>query len=1023
MWRVGILFVLAWGRSLALVAQQEPLFDHLTMADGLPSNEVLSLFEDRHGYLWAGTTTGLARLEGTRIRTFHHDRNDSSSIAHDQVNGLTEDARGTLWMATMAGLSRYDPVHGDFTSYRVPASGNAAHQANRMLQLHCMSDSLIWVVSEEGLFRFDPRTAIFSPVEDRAIGEGPPGNVRVQAAMHWDPERQGLWVGSTKGLAFWDAATDRWMDHRNAGKGKPWFNDRFRTKVMRQGSDSLWCFDERARALVVFDLSTGAETALDSLEGVPNAFTLKWQQLDGDGRHWISLWTHRLLYRDVGSTWKEVKPSLTVPAALRSGKVSASLQTRSGERWFATAAGIAVLRPSNAALQVKALSGNERELSELFSWNSDTLLIGTSGNGVIRLDERNGEVSYARFEHPPMPNTDKYWGNIVNDLSKRNSRSAWIGTAHGPAVLDISKMQLEYAAEFDHGPDPVGHTNVTFIRTDPDGRTWMGSWGRGLYLYDPVLERTDRTDTSGGPFGRLPSRMMLDLLRDRDGRSWLGMNDGGGLACLENGRFRTITDPDGGNLGGVVRCVAEAPNGELWLGTHEEGIVVYDPVKGSTRFINRKHGLPGVRIGRIHFDRSGTTWVCTSQGIARKAADANGFTPLILPDGLDMQDVTGALSELPDGRIVFGVGKYLVFHDPRLERTTIAAPRAMLTSVRINDQVFHDSVPVEALRLTAERKALTLELGAVGAAPRASILFRYRLAGNSTGWSHIGNAQRIDLFDLPTGDHRIEVQASSNGVDWSTQPAMIDVAVLPPFYATWWFRAMVLLMIATLLFVAFRLYLRERLREQRESFQREQAILQERVRIAGDMHDDLGAGLSALKLRSEMALRVEKDPVKREQLGSLANTAGDLIGSMRQIIWTMNADQTSLEDLVVYTTNYARTYCAQNGLSIVVDAGGPWPEVRLSGEQRRNIFLVVKEALHNIVKHAHATTVELHMHWTDRVHVELSDDGVGLPKGTEDAVGNGLRNMRKRITSLGGTVRMDGDHGTRIHFQVPVEQH
>ncbi|MBK6775214.1 MAG: hypothetical protein IPG74_04980 [Flavobacteriales bacterium] len=106
--------------GLPLLAQREPLFDHITSADGSPGNDVMSVFEDRRGYIWAGTTTGLARMEGTRIRTFHHDLNDSSSLAHDQVNGLAEDGRGTLWMATMAGLSKYDPVHGNFTSYHVP---------------------------------------------------------------------------------------------------------------------------------------------------------------------------------------------------------------------------------------------------------------------------------------------------------------------------------------------------------------------------------------------------------------------------------------------------------------------------------------------------------------------------------------------------------------------------------------------------------------------------------------------------------------------------------------------------------------------------------------------------------------------------------------------------------------------------------------------------------------------------------------------------------------------------------------
>ncbi|MBK7269010.1 MAG: hypothetical protein IPI07_05700 [Flavobacteriales bacterium] len=276
----------------------------------------------------------------------------------------------------------------------------------------------------------------------------------------------------------------------------------------------------------------------------------------------------------------------------------------------------------------------------------------------------------------------------------------------------------------------------------------------------------------------------------------------------------------------------------------------------------------------------------------------------------------------------------------------------MITSYRINDDVYFSLPSADKLQLAADRKALTLELGAVGTDPSTRPLFRYRLAKSNAAWAMLGASQRIDLFDLPTGDHRIEVQASANGVDWSAVPAVVDVVVLPPFWATWWFRALVIAAIAVMLFVTFRVYLLGRLRKQREAFQQEQAVLQERVRIASDMHDDLGAGLSALKLRSEMALRVEKDPLKREQLGSLANTAGDLIGSMRQIIWTMNADQTSVEDLVVYASNYARTYCDQNTLAITVEAQGPWPDARLSSEQRRNMFLVVKEALHNVVKHA-----------------------------------------------------------------------
>jgi signal transduction histidine kinase len=226
--------------------------------------------------------------------------------------------------------------------------------------------------------------------------------------------------------------------------------------------------------------------------------------------------------------------------------------------------------------------------------------------------------------------------------------------------------------------------------------------------------------------------------------------------------------------------------------------------------------------------------------------------------------------------------------------------------------------------------------------------------------------------------------------------------------------------LASLVVLGFRSYLRARLRKERELAERERVLLQERMRIAGDMHDDLGAGLSALKLRSEMALRVERDPLKKQQLGSLAGTAGELIESMRQIIWTMDGDQVGLEDLVTYSGNYARKYCEENGLGLTVSATGPWPAISLTMEQRRNMFLVIKEALHNVVKHAHSTRIDLRMTYSGGLRVELADDGIGMPQGADLGQGNGLRNMRKRIAILGGSFQAEGGNGTSIRFHVAL---
>jgi signal transduction histidine kinase len=191
------------------------------------------------------------------------------------------------------------------------------------------------------------------------------------------------------------------------------------------------------------------------------------------------------------------------------------------------------------------------------------------------------------------------------------------------------------------------------------------------------------------------------------------------------------------------------------------------------------------------------------------------------------------------------------------------------------------------------------------------------------------------------------------------------------------------------------------------------------------MHDDLGAGLSGLKLRTELAARVEQDPGKRAQLGQLATLAGELIGNMRRLIWTMDGGQGTVDDLVAYCANYARQYLSEHGIACVVEVPGAWPALQVRSEQRRNVFLLIKEALHNVVKHAGARQVTLHFALAEGdLLVEVSDDGVGL-NGSADAPapGLGLRSMRQRMESIGGRFsagKVAHGPGTRITGRIPL---
>lgn len=206
----------------------------------------------------------------------------------------------------------------------------------------------------------------------------------------------------------------------------------------------------------------------------------------------------------------------------------------------------------------------------------------------------------------------------------------------------------------------------------------------------------------------------------------------------------------------------------------------------------------------------------------------------------------------------------------------------------------------------------------------------------------------------------------------------------------------------------------------RSMSEKELADLRVRQRVSEETHEEIGAGLAALKVRTEMALELETDPTNRERLNLQVTMTADLLASLRQIIWALDSGRSTLRETVAFIEHYARSYTEQQGLRLSVVADQNWPDVQLTMEQRRNSFLVVKEALHNTVKHARASEADLVVHWRDGLMVEISDNGRGFTPASNDGSGNGLRNMRKRIERIGGSFLMNSSAGTHITFNVPM---
>jgi signal transduction histidine kinase len=289
--------------------------------------------------------------------------------------------------------------------------------------------------------------------------------------------------------------------------------------------------------------------------------------------------------------------------------------------------------------------------------------------------------------------------------------------------------------------------------------------------------------------------------------------------------------------------------------------------------------------------------------------------------------------------------------------------------------------------------------------------FRYRLSGVDSEWVEAG-PQRVATYNnvLP-GDYRFEVLASNNDGVWNQEPATIGLSIAPHLWQTWWFRSG--LVLAPLALVALVARLRvARLR----------ALEKLRIRIAADLHDDVGARLTKLAMVTELADR-ETQPADaaKPHLQQIASTARDITRAMDEVVWTINPRNDTLDSFATYLFHYAEEYFRDTGVRCRLDLPVVLPERKLSTEVRHNLFMAVKEALNNVLKHAAATEVRIALSITDTVlSLSITDNGHGLKSGQGDPTGVGIDIMRGRMQRVGGEfLWQSGAGGTKITLVLP----
>ena len=1026
-------FVLAQFLWLLLLAgtgmAAEPgdyLIDVWSGENGLPNSSVTAIAQTPDGYLWVGTYNGLARFDGARFVTF--DPVNTPELTQTRVQGLFLDANGTLWINTFrGGLTSYrngvfknelsDRPQYDLHNTLVYSTSNqvtfvtqfgdvlsrdlsapnadwhlVAPPAGERPIFHCVDAAgVLWFLTRDGhILQFAAGT--FQELKDAGGLSG-----RRIYTLVADAQGQ-VWAGAENIIARWN--------------GKQF-------EVMTPLSDAadvqpLLLFPTRAGALWVLDGDRLRKMAGRAwvAEAAPWRGLLGWASGRAMGIHedragglWFNHYGNGLFHITPDGRYERV----TTQTGLPGDRVGAWFQSSDGGIWAGVDhGGLTQLR--NRQFHVIGLAEGlpARTVLSVCGDPGGALWIGMAGGGLSRWRE-------GRISNYPVGSSAS--ANFVFSIAPRADGGLWLSASEGEDFFQLLDGRIQRVPWDVHG--------IKSILVDHQNRLWLGlkaglAWWAG----------TNRQVFNVNPSGFMPA--IRALAETPDGNIWAGADDGTIFRCYQD-KLDAFHAPDA-LAGQPIYALHADGSGTLWAGTIRGGLVRFKNGKFSR--ITARQGLLADVISQILEDRHGRLWLGTHQGIycvsktalnncADGRAHSVDYVAFGRHDGLPALECSDGYQPAcwrgPDGRLWFSTVSGVVWVNPDDLMAPSAPPPVVIEELRVDGEPVALNggeivVPPGRQQYDFRFTALNFDAG-----DRAR--FRYRLEGFDSGWVDAETLRTAHYAHLPPRAYRFHVIACNNEGVWNDAGATVAFTIDPYFYQTTSFFILAGSLVIGGVAFGVRRAATRKYRRKLALLEKQHAIERDRARIAKDIHDDVGAGLTQITLLTELARREPEQTAAN--LDRITQSARKLTKAMDEIVWAVDPQHDTVAGLLDYISAYAEDYLRVADVRCRMDLPLELPLTRVDAEIRYNLFLALKEALNNIVKHSQATEVWLRLRLAPgQFTLEIADNGRGLSAPGQAAdrlsAGSGLANLEKRLAAVGGRCEIQSvpGKGTRVALTV-----
>jgi signal transduction histidine kinase/ligand-binding sensor domain-containing protein len=1023
-----------------------------TSADGLASTFVNSVMRDSRGFLWFATRDGISRFDGREFKNYQV----AEKNAPPGIEQIYETRTGMYWIVTTGGLYRFDPQTANQnpapndprraaldTEFVSPARGRLYEDSRGRLWLG--GDALYLIERQTG--DFIVRKVETGYAEENWRGYFINGFSETSDGSLWLTTTRGLmrrlpdertvyytlveWSGAALNSSLADEAGRKWIATENAVYI-------FRPEPVAEfvGNESI--ITRRLTLAPRGDAPTGNDLMFPEKPGeivraVESRGGARFRRLfrSSDNRIWIAAIDSLLEF--------DGRKLRTYDAAYGLSAQVVDIAEDSNENlWFGGQQGATRFNRRGISSFAPSDGLASPLIHSVYSRNDE--LYAVNGNGFVsRFNGRGFDTVRLQIE----PNAVFSWTTSAGFLD--NAGHWWVLTgdrlyrfAAPENFSDLARQKP--LAVYTSGAD--GNDSYYRMFEDRRGDLWISTRDRDLTGANLTLwtRADEKFHVFSGKEGFPGGKLAASFAEAADGAVWLGFYDGG-LVRFRNGHFTEIKE----NLpAGAILDLQFDKSGRLWLTSTENGLSrIDDPAAANPDFVRltTENGLSSNNVRSITEAADGDLYVGTARGVDRISIETGKIRHFSPADGLAGEFVVAGVLD-SGGASWFGTPNGLSRFDSRTEPPEAVSP-VWIGGLRVAGE--NRSVPllgareIDKLELAPNQNNLQIDFFSFDFSPAGAIRYQYKLEGADAEWSAPSAQRSVNYANLAAGSYRFLVRAVGSDDTAGHEPARVEFVVLAPVWRRWWFIGAAIFLIAAGVLALDRYRIRKTrevesaLAALRKSKEERLAELERvRSRIARDLHDDVGSSLTQIALVSEVARQTRDGAdASEEPLEFLVQTSNELVEAMSDIVWAINPGKDRFIDLTQRMRRFASETLTAAGIDLEFAAPESGTDAPLGANLRREIFLIFKEAINNIVKHAEAKRVEVEFSAGEGfLTLGLKDDGRGFEAARDRAdfdwrarTGNGLASMRRRAAELGGAFEIESaiGAGTRIRLRIPLD--